>query len=51
MPGPELVARTIVDLVVRPRREVIVPRYYRLLAATANALPWIVDFAMPWVSK
>jgi len=45
MPGPELVARTIVDLVLRPRREVIVPRYYRLLAGIANALPWLVDLA------
>lgn len=43
MPGPELVARTIVDLVVRPRREVIVPGYYRPLTAIANALPWLVD--------
>ena len=43
MPGPELVARTIVDLVVRPRREVIVPGYYRPLAVIANALPWLVD--------
>ncbi len=51
MPGPELVARTIVNLVVRPRREVIVPAYYRPLAVMANALPWLVDLAMPWVSK
>jgi NAD(P)-dependent dehydrogenase (short-subunit alcohol dehydrogenase family) len=47
MPGPELVARTIVDLAVRPRREVIVPGYYRPLVVIANALPWLVDFAMP----
>jgi NAD(P)-dependent dehydrogenase (short-subunit alcohol dehydrogenase family) len=51
MPEPELVARTIVDLVVRPRREVIVPRYYRLLVAVTNALPWLLDFAVPWISK
>jgi NAD(P)-dependent dehydrogenase (short-subunit alcohol dehydrogenase family) len=43
MPGPELVARTIVDLAVRPRREVIVPGYYRPLAVIANALLWLVD--------
>jgi NAD(P)-dependent dehydrogenase (short-subunit alcohol dehydrogenase family) len=47
LPGPELIARTIVDLAVRPRREVIVPRYYRLLVAIANAFPWLVDLAMP----
>jgi short-subunit dehydrogenase len=46
MPGPELVARTIVSLVVKPRREVIVPGYYRPLAAIANTFPWLVDLAM-----
>ncbi len=46
MPGPDLVARAIVDLVVRPRREVIVPGYYRPLVAIATALPWLVDLAI-----
>lgn len=46
MPGPELVARAIVDLVIKPRREVIVPTYYRPLVGIANRFPWLVDFAM-----
>lgn len=47
MPGPDLVARTIADLVVRPRREVVVPSFYRPLIGIANALPWLVNLAMP----
>jgi NAD(P)-dependent dehydrogenase (short-subunit alcohol dehydrogenase family) len=47
MPGPQLIARTIADLAVRPRREVIVPRYYRVLVVIANTFPWLVDLAMP----
>lgn len=43
MPGPELVARTIVDLVIKPRREVIVPGYYRPLVAIINRFPWLVN--------
>ncbi len=46
MPGPELVARTIANLVVKPRREVIVPGYYRPLVTIANTFPWLVDLAM-----
>jgi len=46
MPGPELVARSIVNLVVKPRREVIVPGYYRPLIAIACTFPWLVDLAM-----
>jgi NAD(P)-dependent dehydrogenase (short-subunit alcohol dehydrogenase family) len=46
MPGPELVARTIVNLVVKPRREVIVPGYYGPLVAIANTFPWLVDLVM-----
>ena len=46
MPGPDLVARTIVNLVVKPRREVIAPGYYRPLVALANTFPWLVDIAM-----
>ena len=46
MPGPELVARTIANLVVKPRREVIVPRYYSPLVAIANTFPWLVDLVM-----
>jgi short-subunit dehydrogenase len=46
MPGPALVARTIVNLVVKPRREVIVPGYYSPLVSIANTLPWLVDLVM-----
>jgi NAD(P)-dependent dehydrogenase (short-subunit alcohol dehydrogenase family) len=46
LPGPELVARAIVDLAVKPRREVIVPGYYSPLVGIANTFPWLVDFAM-----
>jgi NAD(P)-dependent dehydrogenase (short-subunit alcohol dehydrogenase family) len=46
MPGPDLVARTIVNLVVKPRREVIVPGYYRPLVAIANTFPWLVDLVI-----
>lgn len=46
MPGPDLVARTIVNLAVKPRREVIVPAYYRPLITIANTFPWLVDLAM-----
>jgi len=47
MPGPDLVARTIANLVVKPRREVIVPGFYSPLVGIANAFPWMVDLAMP----
>ncbi|HWZ20513.1 MAG TPA: hypothetical protein VNW73_17080 [Ktedonobacteraceae bacterium] len=42
-PIPEPVARTIVYLAVKPRREVIVPGYYSPLVDMANAFPW------PWL--
>ncbi len=46
MPGPELVARTIANLVVKPRHEVIVPGYYRPLVAIVYTFPWLVDLVM-----
>lgn len=46
MPGPDLIARTIADLVVKPRREVIVPGYYSPLTSIAKTFPWLVDLAM-----
>ena len=46
MPGPELVARTITNLVVKPRREVVVPGYYSPFVAIANTFPWLVDLVM-----
>ncbi len=46
MPGPEVVARTIADLVVKPRREVIVPSYYVPLVALGNGLPQLLDVGL-----
>jgi NAD(P)-dependent dehydrogenase (short-subunit alcohol dehydrogenase family) len=43
MPGPGIVARAIADLVTHPRREVVVPRYYRPLIWAEHALPWLAD--------
>jgi nucleoside-diphosphate-sugar epimerase len=45
MPGPELIGRTIADLVERPRREVILPSKYRALVALDQWLPALADFA------
>lgn len=46
MPGPELVARAIARLVVHPRREIVVPGYYRPLIAAEHAFPWLADLAI-----
>ena len=46
MPGPEVVATTLADLVTHPRREVIVPGYYRIAAWIESALPWVIDLAV-----
>ncbi|MBB5234971.1 SDR family NAD(P)-dependent oxidoreductase [Deinococcus budaensis] len=43
MPGPEVVARAVAGVLDRPRREVIVPRVYALLAALDHFLPGIGD--------
>jgi hypothetical protein len=43
MPGPEIVARAIANLALHPRREVIVPGYYRLAVWAEHALPWLAD--------
>ena len=45
MPGPELVATTISDLVTRPRREVIVPRRHYAIAWLEQLLPSMSDLA------
>ncbi|MGZ3601744.1 MAG: SDR family NAD(P)-dependent oxidoreductase [Ktedonobacterales bacterium] len=45
MPGPEVVARTIASLIRRPRREVIVPRYYGVAVLIEGMAPWLVDLA------
>lgn len=45
-PGPDVVARAIADLVVKPRREVIVPGYYIPLVALGNSLPQLLDVGL-----
>jgi short-subunit dehydrogenase len=45
MPGPELVATTIASLVMRPRREVVVPARHYAIAWLERALPPLADLA------
>lgn len=44
MPGPDLVARAIVRLLRRPRREVVVPGWYRPLILADRLAPWLTDW-------
>jgi short-subunit dehydrogenase len=39
LPGPEIVAKAIANVIKRPRREVVVPGYYRLLIWLERLLP------------
>lgn len=43
MPGPDIVARVIADLVTHPRREVIVPRKYYATVWVDQLLPDLAD--------
>lgn len=43
MPGPEIVAKAISAVIRRPRREVIVPGWYRLLIGFNRIFPWLAD--------
>ncbi|MFC4426919.1 SDR family NAD(P)-dependent oxidoreductase [Deinococcus navajonensis] len=43
MPGPEVVARAVAEVLDRPQREVIVPGGYRALALLEAALPGLGD--------
>lgn len=43
MPGPELVARAIADLAVKPRREVVVPGFYSALIEVEHLFPGLAD--------
>jgi NADP-dependent 3-hydroxy acid dehydrogenase YdfG len=45
LPGPDLVARTIAELIGRPRREVVVPRVHYTLAWLEQAFPSVADLA------
>ncbi|EYB68042.1 short-chain dehydrogenase/reductase SDR [Deinococcus phoenicis] len=51
MPGPEVIARAVADVLERPRREVIVPKVYRLLVWLDSVLPGAVDRAVPPVIR
>jgi len=48
MPEPELVAGTIANFVVHPRREVIVPLKYHAIVWLDQLLPGIADFIFHW---
>jgi NAD(P)-dependent dehydrogenase (short-subunit alcohol dehydrogenase family) len=43
LPGPEIVARAIAELIMHPRREVVAPWYYRPAIWAEHALPWLAD--------
>ncbi len=43
LPSPDIVARAVVAAVLRPRRCVIVPRYYAVPVAIAKLFPGLVD--------
>jgi short-subunit dehydrogenase len=43
MPGPDLVARKVAELIERPRREVVVPRRHYAIAWLDQTLPGLTD--------
>ncbi|MFW8626612.1 SDR family NAD(P)-dependent oxidoreductase [Deinococcus sp. ME38] len=43
MPGPEVVARAVASVLLRPRREVVVPRVYHLFAWLDRRFPALGD--------
>ncbi|GAC1401686.1 MAG: SDR family NAD(P)-dependent oxidoreductase [Chloroflexota bacterium] len=45
---PEVVAETIAGLIIRPRREVIVPRKYHAIVGLEQVLPDVADLAYRW---
>jgi hypothetical protein len=45
LPEPAVVARAVGDLVVRPRREVIVPRKHHVIAWLEQTSPTVADLA------
>jgi NAD(P)-dependent dehydrogenase (short-subunit alcohol dehydrogenase family) len=46
LPGPAIVAHAIAGALVRPRRELFVPGYYRLLVWLEHLLPGVADVAL-----
>ncbi|WGV25038.1 SDR family NAD(P)-dependent oxidoreductase [Halotia branconii] len=58
MPGPELIARTVVKLATHPCREIIVPFSYVVPIWIEQNIPWIIDrftdglgIKLPYFSK
>jgi NADP-dependent 3-hydroxy acid dehydrogenase YdfG len=48
LPEPELVAATVYQLILRPRREVVIPRRHYAIAWLEQLLPSISDLAYRW---
>lgn len=48
LPGPELVARRIAELITRPRREVVLPRHHYLIVWLEQLLPSLTDLIHRW---
>jgi short-subunit dehydrogenase len=46
LPGPAIVARAVASALERPRREMFVPGYYRLLVGLEHLLPGLADRAL-----
>ena len=46
LPGPEVVARAVGRALDRPRREIVVPGYYRAAIWGAGLLPWLADIVL-----
>jgi NAD(P)-dependent dehydrogenase (short-subunit alcohol dehydrogenase family) len=46
MPGPAPVARAVARLARRPRREVVIPRLYRVPIWIDRYMPWLVDLVV-----
>lgn len=51
MPGPFVVARVMLNLIDRPRREVIVPGWYRPVAWLARNFPPVADLVLDKVNR
>jgi NAD(P)-dependent dehydrogenase (short-subunit alcohol dehydrogenase family) len=48
LPEPSIVAEKICELVLRPRREVIIPRRHSAIARLEQLFPTLADFAHRW---
>jgi short-subunit dehydrogenase len=46
MPGPDVVAHAVAQAIRRPRRKIIVPWPYRILALLGKLLPGVADAIM-----